>query len=98
MEAGAGHFGSVLGALARAAGADVSIFHIKAPTFPQFRFEWHPKQKVVYMISVGASPEIGEPIAENADDHGRAQMAVLIWLRGYRTAKAEATLVNGKAG
>ena len=92
MGAQTGVFGA--GGVAKANGADVQIFHIKAPMFPQFRFEWHPGKKSVYLIRVGAQPEIGENIAENADDQGRAQMAVLIWLRGYRAAKAELGVIT----
>lgn len=65
------------------------IYHIKTPTFPQFRFEWHPVAKRVYLIRVGAVPLVGEPIAFEVKTHGDAQNAVLIWLRGYRQAKLE---------
>lgn len=91
MDAEAGKFGMNGAAVTPAQGADTQIFHIKAPRFPQFRFEWHPSRRMVYLIRIGQQPEFGDPIAENADDQGRAQMAVLIWLRGYRAAKAELT-------
>lgn len=93
MQAEAGHFGGPQ--VARSVGADTQIYHIKTPKFPQFRFEWHPTKTTVYLVRIGQVPEIGEPIAENADDHGRAQMAVLIWLRGYRAAKAETIGAQG---
>lgn len=63
------------------------ILHIKTPTFPQFRFEWHPGAKRVYLIRVGGS--IGEPIAFEITTHGAAQNAILIWLRGYRQRSLE---------
>jgi hypothetical protein len=73
-----------------------TIVHIKAPTIPQFRFEWHPKIKKVYLIRVGAIPEIGEMFAHEIETEGAAWNSVLIFLRGYRTAKAEGAL-NVKA-
>lgn len=65
------------------------IYHIKTPTFPQFRFEWHPSTRRVYLIRVGATPVIGEPMAFEVKTHGDAQNAVLIWLRGYRQRTLE---------
>jgi hypothetical protein len=65
------------------------IFHIKTPTAPQFRYEYHPTKSKVYLVRVGVKPEIGEAIAHNIMDEGAAHNAVLIWLRGYRTAKGE---------
>jgi hypothetical protein len=65
------------------------ILTLKTPTFPQFRFEWHPGVKRVYVVRVGVTPEIGEAIAFEIADHGAAYNAVLIYLRGYRQAKLE---------
>ena len=72
------------------------IYHIKSPNAPQFRFEWHPGVKKVYLIRVGAVPEIGELFAAEITTEGAAWNAVLIFMRGYRTAKAEDNL-NVKA-
>lgn len=66
-----------------------TIYHIQTPTFPQFRFEWHPGTRRVYLIRLGAVPLVGEPMAFEVKTHGDAQNAVLIWLRGYRQAKLE---------
>jgi hypothetical protein len=68
---------------------DTQILHIKSPTFPQFRFEWHPKVKRVYVVRIGMTPEIGEPIAFEITTHGDAYNAVAIWLRGYKQAQLE---------
>lgn len=59
---------------------------IKAPNFPQFRFEWHPKARRVYLVRIGQKPEIGEVFAFEIENEGQATNAVLIWLRGYRAA------------
>lgn len=67
----------------------MKITHIKAPTFPGLRFEWHPQRKRIYLIRAGVTPEIGELIATDIETEGAAHNAVLIWLRGYRTAKGE---------
>lgn len=69
------------------------IVHIKAPLLPQFRFEYHPLKRRVYMIRVGAlgigtRKEIGEPIALHIETEGQAHNAVLTFLRGYRAATA----------
>ena len=60
------------------------IKHIKAPRFPQFRFEWHPVSKKVYVVHITGEQEHAAVVAEAIDTHAGAQMAILIWLRGYR--------------
>lgn len=70
------------------------IFHIRQPAFPQFRFEWHPQTRKVYVIRLGVAPEIGEAFAHEIADQGAATNAALIWLRGYRAAKAEGAIVT----
>lgn len=65
------------------------IEHFRQPQLPQLRWEWHPQKKTVYVIYAGATPEIGQPIAMDIDNHGAAWNAVLIFVRGYKTAKAE---------
>ncbi|MGE0154812.1 MAG: hypothetical protein AB7R90_19500 [Reyranellaceae bacterium] len=68
------------------------ILHVAAPSFPQFRFEWHAAKKIVYCADLRGKPVIGNAIAHNVDNHGAAQNAVLIWLRGYRAAASERML------
>jgi hypothetical protein len=65
------------------------IFHIKSIHIPQFRFEWHPDTKKVYMIRVGSVPEHAECICDDVRDHGQAMMTSAIWFRGYRYKEAE---------
>jgi hypothetical protein len=65
-----------------------TILKLSQPLVPQFRFEWHPRTKRVYTIRVGATPEVGELIAFDVENHGQAINAVNIWCRGYRTAVA----------
>lgn len=55
----------------------------------EFIFEWHPITKRVYMARTGTKPMIGELIADNIAVRGDAENVVLIWHRGYRTAKLE---------
>lgn len=59
------------------------IVHIKAGSRPEYRFEWHPRSRRVYLIRVGAVPQIGEVLAFDISTHGDAVNAVLIWLRGF---------------
>lgn len=65
------------------------ILHLKTPNWPQFRFEYHPKIKKVYLIRVGIEPEIGQVFAHEIENEGQAWNAVLIFLRGYREARSE---------
>jgi len=67
------------------------VAHIKQPSYPQFRFEWHPGTKTVYIIRIGRVPLIGDPIAMNVEDQGAAHNAVLIFLRGYKERTLEIT-------
>lgn len=70
------------------------VLHIKQPAFPQFRFEWHPQKRKVYLVRLGrlvdgvlvpnTGPLIGEILAEHAETHGDAFNFVQTWLRGFR--------------
>ncbi len=60
------------------------VYHIKQPLFPQWRFEWHPGTRKVYLIRLGVVPLVGEIIAEHAETHGSAINFVQSFLRGYR--------------
>lgn len=81
-------------------GAGQKVLHIKQPNFPQYRFEWHPQSRKVYMVRLGwcapegefvpldeKTPLIGEKIAEHAETHGAAFGAVQTFLRGYREGR-----------
>lgn len=61
-----------------------AVYHIKQPLFPEYRFEWHPQARKVYLIRLGSEPLIGEVIAEHAETHGEAINYVQTFLRGYR--------------
>jgi hypothetical protein len=70
-----------------------AILHIKTKSYPDFVFEWHPATRKVYVLRLlrdaSGKPEPGqrgELVAFEVPDHGAAQNAVLIWLRGYQTA------------
>ena len=65
------------------------ILKLSAPNFPLFRFEWHPEKKKVYLIRLGVTPVTGEIVEEEVSTHGHALNVVKVWLRGYRTGKAE---------
>lgn len=69
-----------------------AILHIRAPNLPQFRFEWHPGRRRVYLVRHVDGHDVGEPIAFEIDTHGGAVNAVLIWTRGYRTREREDAL------
>jgi hypothetical protein len=74
----------------------MNVCHFKSPYAPNFRFEYHPLKKKVYMVRIGATPEIGEVFAHDIENEGAAHNAVLIWLRGYRTANGDRWNENGK--
>lgn len=69
-------------------GAQRDIFHLRNPKLPQYRFEWHPKKRIVYLIRLGAKPEIGEAMALDIVTHGDAINAVAIWGRGFAEGRA----------
>jgi len=81
MRENGGHYGAIVHPTLGA------ILHIKQPRHPEFRFEWHPNSKKVYVIRIGVSPEVGEILAFDIDTHGGAINAVLIWTRGYAAAQ-----------
>lgn len=69
-------------------GAGLDIFHIKAPKWPAYRFEWHPKERKLYLIRLAVEPPMGEAIGVNIETHGDAYNAVQIFLRGVREGQA----------
>lgn len=75
-------FAEFLGRDPHPSGADREIYHIRAPRFPEYRFEWHPRKRNVYVVRAGVVPEVGEIVAFNVETRGDAHNAVLIWLRG----------------
>lgn len=87
-------FREFLGRDAHATGDNQPYLHIKQPNFPQFRFEWHPQKRKVYLVRLGRmvdgvlvareGPLIGEILAEHAETHADAFNFVQTWLRGFR--------------
>lgn len=77
-------FAEFIGRDPHPSGAGLKVLHIKQPNYPQFRFEWHPGTRKVYLIRVGAKPLVGEKLAEHAETHGEAYAYVQTFLRGYR--------------
>lgn len=71
-------------------GAGQRVCHIKQPAFPQYRFEWHPHSRKVYLVRVGSTPEIGEILAEHAETQGAAFNFVQTFLRGFREGQMPA--------
>jgi len=69
-------------------GASQPVYHIKQPNFPQYRFEWHPQSRKVYLIRIGRKPLIGEVIVEHAETHGAAFNFVQTFLRGLREGQS----------
>ena len=70
-----------------------AILKIKTKNYPDFLFEWHPSSTKVYLLRVlrdaNGNPEPrqrAELVAFGIENHGAAQNAVLVWLRGYQTA------------
>lgn len=68
-------------------GACQPVYVIKQPAFPQWRFEWHPQSRKVYLVRLGRKPLVGEVIAEHAETHAAGYGAVQTWLRGYREGR-----------
>lgn len=65
-----------------------AICHMTQPGLPDFRFEWHPGKKIVYVINDAMGRRTGRVTANgigwNVQTEGDANNAVLLWCRGYR--------------
>lgn len=72
----------------------MAILHIKVPSMPDFRFEWHPDSKMVYSIRLSHQPLVGEILAFNIADHGSAINAVNIWLRGHHAGRSDVPVAH----
>lgn len=74
-----------------AAPVQPAIFKMRQSSLPQFGFEWHPGNKIVYVIDVEmglrTGRATGNAIAFDVDTEGAAYNAMLIWCRGYKAAK-----------
>lgn len=77
-------FAEFLGRDPHPTGADRKVWNLSSPAFPQYRFEWHPQSRKVYLARLTSSPVVGEVLAFNIETHGDAINAVNIWTRGYR--------------
>lgn len=86
---------------------DGEILHFRVKG-AEFRFEWHPGKKLVYIVrepglqavvdDAGAQKRLtvhAEPIAYDIGDHGAAQNAVLVYMRGFNEGRAR--LLNEQA-
>lgn len=76
----------------------MKVINIRQGHRPEFRFEWHPETKVVYVVRLalfGESAELADPIAYDVENHGAAVNATLIWSRGYKYRAEEPSLVLG---
>ena len=71
------------------------VFVIQSVSLPEFRFEYHPESKTVYLIRLTTDKPIGEAICPKGTvpDNNTAANIVRAWTIGYRTAKAELAIV-----
>lgn len=69
-------------------GAGRAVWNLSNPRLPQYRFEWHPQTRRVYLARLNARPVVGEVIAFNIETHGDAINAVNIWTRGFNEGRA----------
>lgn len=82
-------FREFLGRDPHPSGDGREIMHLSMRGAPEFRFEWHPQKRKVYLVRVQADgPEIGEILAEHAETHAHALNFVQTFLRGYREGQA----------
>lgn len=72
-----------------AAVANGQIYRFESAAFPQFRFEYHPLTRKVYLVRVGVTPEIGELLAADVADAGLGARFAQTWLAGYRLRGSE---------
>lgn len=69
------------------------IFHFTQSRIPEVRFEWHPGAKIVYVLQTkpaqGRTTCEGDPIANDIMSVASAQMAAIVWCRGYWAHKVD---------
>lgn len=67
------------------------VFQISLRNAPGFRFEWHPRVQKLYLVRIGAVPELGEPIESDVISQDMAAKLAQMWFKGYRERDMEAT-------
>lgn len=70
------------------------FFRVVHPKIPEYRFEYHPGVKKLYLVAINGGPEIGELVAENVRDNMHAQELVKSWGAGYLRRKGETAFGN----
>lgn len=78
------------------AGND-KILHLKNVAIPEWRFEWHPQSRRLYLIRAGVlvdsarveggKAERGEIVAYNVENYGQAYSALLVYMRGVKEGR-----------
>lgn len=77
-------------------GGKDRILYLKGVALqPDWRYEWHPQERRVYLVRMGRTVDAGnglkaeraEPIAFNIETYGQAWNAVLIYQRGVREGR-----------
>jgi hypothetical protein len=58
-----------------------------------FRFEWHPEARAVYCLVYNGGKH--EQIAANIETPEAAQLAAMMWCRGYQSRAREITRKPG---
>ena len=75
----------------------MNIVVIKNANLPQFRFEWHPQTRKVYVMPMptaeGQRIE-ADVLAEHADNHAQAFGFVQTWSRGYHAGRKAAGAIS----
>lgn len=72
---------------------DDAIYHLDNPRLPQFRFEYHARNRVLFLIRKGVKVD-GQEIARNIaelPDASTARYVVAAWCMGYRQCGLDAT-------
>ena len=87
----------------QSAGRD-KILHLKNVAIPEWRFEWHPQERRLYLIRQGVlvdnarveggKVERGELIAYNVETYGQAYNALLVYLRGVAEGRTQSLAPN----
>lgn len=69
----------------------MKIFHLKSASLPEYRFEWHPETKRVFVIAIGRiirhdgeTKEKASPIAFDIEGPTTAKAAVQAWCFGFK--------------
>lgn len=69
-------------------GPGPDVFNIRSMLISDIRLEWHSGACKLYVVRVGAVPEIGELLAEHVETREQAEHVARAYLSGVRYGRS----------